>query len=321
MKNKKQLTREQRYEIEVLLRAGKRQKEIAGLIGKDKSVISRELKRNSHKRGYSAQIAQEYAEERKERHRKKRKFTEHVRKHIVKCLTEEQWSPEQIVGSARRVGLPMVSHESIYQFIREDKKNGGTRYTHLRHRLKHRKRPVGGKKVVIPDKVSIELRPEVINRKERFGDWEIDTIVGPENKGAILTVTERTTGFLLMKKLPEGKNAKALAKELFFLLLPYKHCIHSITSDNGSEFYEHKVIAKNLNAKYFFAHPYSSWERGLNENTNGLIRQYMPKGQSFSKYTDEDILHFQYKINRRPRKKLNFDAPKDRFYKKVAFAT
>jgi IS30 family transposase len=321
MKNKKQLTREQRYEIEVLLRAGKRQKEIAELVGKDKSVISRELKRNSHKRGYSARLAQEYADERKERFRRKRRFTESIRRKVVKELTEEQWSPEQIVGRARRDGIPMVSHERIYQFIREDKKKGGALYKHLRHRLKHRKRPVGGKKVIIPDKVSIDLRPDIINQKERFGDWEIDTIVGPENKGAILTATERTTGFLLMKKLPEGKNAKALAKELFFLLLPYKQCVLSITSDNGSEFYEHKLIAKYLGANYFFAHPYSSWERGLNEYTNGLIRQYIPKKQDFKNFSDGDIKLFQSKINRRPRKLLNFDAPKDSFYKKVALVT
>jgi IS30 family transposase len=137
---------------------------------------------------------------------------------------------------------------------------------------------VGGKKVVIPDKVSIDLHLDVINQKQRFGDWEIDTIVGPENRGAILTATERTTGFFLMKKLPKEKNAKALAKELFFsLLLPYKQCVHSSTSDNGTEFYEHKRIAKYLDANYFFAHPCSSWERGLNEYTNGLIKQHKPK--------------------------------------------
>jgi IS30 family transposase len=321
MKNKKHLTREQRYEIGVLLRAGKRQKEIAELIGKDKSVISRELKRNSHKRGYSACLAQEYADERKERYRLKRRFTESIRARVIKELTEEQWSPEQIVGRARRDGVPMVSHERIYQLIREDKKNGGTLYKHLRHRLKHRKRPVGGRKVIIPDKVSIDLRPEVVNRRERFGDWEVDTIVGPANKGAVLTATERTTGFLLMKKLPKGKNAKALAEELFLLLLPYKQLVHSITSDNGSEFYEHKRIAKNLDAAFFFAHPYSSWERGLNEYTNGLIRQYIPKKQSFTNLNNDDIALFQAKINKRPRKLLNFDTPKDRFYRKVALAT
>jgi IS30 family transposase len=203
----------------------------------------------------------------------------------------------------------MVSHERIYQFIREDKRLGGTLYTHLRHRLKHRKRPVGGKKIVIPDKASINLRPEVINKKERIGDWEIDTIVGKDNKGAILTATERKTGFLLTKKLLKGKNAKNLAVELFYLLLPYKKMVLSITADNRSEFYEHKKIAKLLDTAFYFAHPYSSWERGLNKYTNKLIRQYIHKKGSFNNFSDEDILTFQYKINRRPRKVLNFDSP------------
>ncbi|KAA6347605.1 hypothetical protein EZS27_004935 [termite gut metagenome] len=198
----------------------------------------------------------------------------------------------------------MVSHERIYQFIREDKASGGVLYKNLRHRLKHRKRAVGSKKVVIPDKVSIEQRPEIINQKQRFGDWEIDTIVGKENQGAILTATERKTGFLLMKKLPKGKHAKALAKELIFLLLPYKDHVHSINSDNGTEFYEHKWIAQKLDANYFFAHPYSSWEKGLNEYTNKLIRQYIPKKQTFNNYDDNRIKSIQLKINRRPGKNL-----------------
>jgi IS30 family transposase len=277
------------------------------------------LRRNSHQRGYSPTLAQMYADERKERLRTPRRFTDGIRQKVDNALKGEQWSPEQIVGKARRDGLPMVSHERIYQYIRADKAQGGTLYSHLRHRLKHRKRPVGGKKVVIPDKVFIDLRPEIINTRRRFGDWEIDTIVGPENKGAILTAVERQTGFLLMKKLPKGKNAKALAKELFYLLLPYKRWVHSITSDNGSEFYEHKHIARNLNTSFFFAHPYSSWERGLNEYTNGLVRQYIPKKQSFNNINDDYIKSFQIKINRRPRKLLNFEVPIERFYKSVVF--
>jgi IS30 family transposase len=306
-----------------MLQAGYAKKEICTAIGKDKSVLSRELKRNSSKLGYSGSLAHEYANERKERFRRRRKFSEAVKNHIVKYLTEEQWSPEQIVGDAKKRGIEMVSCERIYQFIREDKRTGGTLWMHCRHRLKHRKRPVGGKQVIIPDKVSIDERPAIVNEKKRFGDWEIDTIVGPENNGAIITVTERLTGFLLMKKLPKGKNAKALAKILYYMLLPYKQFVHSITSDNGTEFYEHKWIAKMLNTKYYFAHPYSSWERGLNEYTNGLIRQYIPKKERFTKYTDIDIENLQYKINRRPRKLLNFVTPKKKFFhfinNKVAF--
>ena len=211
----------------------------------------------------------------------------------------------------------MVSPERIYQFIREDKREGGSLWKECRHQLKHRKRPVGGKKVIIPDKVSIDERPDVINEKKRFGDWEIDTIVGPQNNGAILTATERKTGFLLMKKLPKGKTAKALAKELFYMFLPYKDFVLSITSDNGTEFYEHKWSARMLNAKYYFAHPYSSWERGLNEYTYGLIRQYIPKKEELEKYSDKQIENIQHKINRRPRKLLNFDIPKNKFFSSI----
>jgi IS30 family transposase len=308
------LTREQRYTIYRMLQAKCTRKEICIAIGKDKSVLSRELKRNSGKRGYSPAMAQEYANERKERFKINRKFTSAVRQRVINELTLEQWSPEQISGKAKRDGIEMVSPERIYQFIRQDKREGGSLWKLCRHKLKHRKRPVTGKKVVIPDKVMIDKRPDVINNKERFGDWEIDTIVGPGNKGAILTITERLTGFLMMKKLPKGKNAKALAKELYYMLLPYKKAIRSITADNGTEFYEHQQIAQKLNTLFFFAHPYSSWERGLNENTNGLIRQYITKKQSFNNFTDEQIAFFQIKINKRPRKRLNFDSPKNKFF-------
>ena len=319
------LTQEQRNTIFRMLQNGHSQKVIAGAIGKDKSTISRELRRNSSKRGYSPVSANQYAEERKERFCRARKFTDEIKRKIINELTQEQWSPEQIVGNARKEGTPMVSHQSIYQFIKADKAQGGNLYKHLRHRLKHRKRPAGGKKVVIKDKVSIDQRPDIINNRERFGDWEVDTIVGKENKGAILTVTERKSNFLLMKKLPEGKNAKALAKELIKLMLPYKNFVHSITSDNGTEFYEHKIIAQKLQADFFFANPYSSWERGLNENTNKLIRQYIPKKENFTKYNEEYVKFVQWKINRRPRKKLNFENPKNIWFnfinKKVAFVT
>jgi IS30 family transposase len=317
------LTEEQRYTIARMLQAGYAKKDICIAIGKSKSVLSRELKRNSSKRGYSAALAQEYANERKERFRRKRKFTEPIKNHIDKYLSEEQWSPEQIVGDAKKRGIKIVSTERIYQYIRENKRTGGSLWKNCRHQLKHRKRPVGGKKVIIPDKVSIDDRPAVVNEKKRFGDWEIDTIVGPENNGAILTVTERLTGFMMMKKLTKGKNAKELAKTLYYLLLPYKKFVLSITSDNGTEFYEHKWIANMLNTKYFFAHPYASWERGLNEYTNGLIRQYIPKKEHFNKLSIQTIENFQHKINRRPRKLLNYKKKKKRFFQfinnKVAF--
>ena len=315
MKNKNHLTEIQRYQISALLQAGHTQKEISVLLGKDKSVISRELKRNSTKRGvYLAGHAQRLSEERKERFKRVRRFTSEIRDRVVFYLQTEQWSPCQIVGVAAREGIPMVSHETIYRFIRADKANGGTLFKHTRHGLKHRKRPASGKHVNIRNKISIDERPDIINSRGRFGDFEIDTIIGKDNKGAILTLTERKTKFLFMKKLEKGKEARGLAKEVVELLLPYKKYIHSITSDNGSEFAEHEFIARSLGIKFYFAHPYSSWERGLNENTNGLIRQYIPKGVSFDQLSELDIKNIQYKINRRPREKLQFDSPKNRFF-------
>lgn len=313
----KHLTLSQRCEIKAYLKCGKSQTFIAEQLGVAKCTIGRELKRNQGKRGgYDPHKAQESADIRKERFCKNRRFTKPVRDFVDDKLTKEQCSPEQIVGYCQKHEIPMVSIERIYQYIREDKKNGGTLYTHLRHQLKHRKRPVSGKKEVIKNKKSIDERPEILLTNEEFGHFEVDLIVGAEHKGAIVTVVERKTKFLFMKKL-RGKNAKELSKSLIDLLLPYKGCIKTITSDNGTEFSRHEEISKKLECEFYFAHPYSSWERGLNENTNGLIRQYIPKGTYFEKVSHEKIKEYQYKINRRPRLTLNFEEPKNLFFKFV----
>lgn len=313
---KSHLTLEQRYEIQAYLEVGKTQSEIAVLIGKDKSVICRELQRNKNEKGkYKANHANLLSLIKKERLKRPRKLTVSMEKSIREKLVNDQWSPQQIKGRFDKENIAMVSHERIYQLIRKDKHDGGTLYKHTRHRLKHRKRPVGGgKRVVIKDKVSIEQRPAIINERGRFGDWEIDTIVGPQNKGAIVTIVERQTGFLFMKKLEQGKSASGLAETVIEMLMPYKNSVLSITADNGTEFAEHKLIAKKLSADFFFAHAYSSWERGLNEYTNKLIRQYIPKKQSFGEHNNQYINDVQHKINRRPREKLQFDNPKHIFY-------
>lgn len=270
----KHLTREQRYQIQSFLQCGKTVKFIAEQLNVNKTTVYRELRRNSSSlRIYVAEEAHEKSELRKKRFQRPRKFNESIRQYVEDKILKHQWSPEQIVGYCRNNNIQMVSHERIYQHIRMDKQQGGRLYKSCRHSLKHRKRPVGGKKVVISNKVSIEQRPEIINQKERFGDWELDTIIGENRKGAIVTIVERTTGFVLMKKLPFGKNANELANTVIQMLLPYKHCVHSITSDNGLEFAEHQRIAEKLNAKYYFAHPFSPWERGINEYTHKLIRQ------------------------------------------------
>jgi len=323
---KSHLTLEQRYQIQAYNEAGKKLTEIADLILKDKSVVCREMQRNKNEKGhYKAAYASGLSEIRKERLKRPRRLSLEMEKDIKKALIEDQWSPEQIKGRFDKEQRQMVSHERIYQLIRKDKQEGGSLYKHTRHHLKHRKRPVGGKLIVIKDKVSIDERPAIINDKGRFGDWEIDTIIGAENKGAIVTIVERQTGFLFMKKLPQGKVALGLAKAVIEMLMPYKQSVLSITSDNGTEFANHKLISKKLDAAFFFAHPYSSWERGLNENTNKLIRQYIPKKHSFEAYNDQVIKQVQHKINQRPRKILQFNNPKHVFYtnldNKVALAS
>lgn len=322
----KHLTKEQRYQIKAYLNCGKSKTYIANELKVDKSTIYREIKRNSTKRGsYNPDFAHELCSERKERFASNRKFTPSIEKYVRGKIEQEQWSPEQIVGYCKTQNIPIVSHERIYAYVREDKKQGGNLFKHLRHQLKHRKRPVSGKQNTIKDRVSIDLRSDIINNKMRFGDWEIDLIIGKDRKGAIVTIVERTTAFFLMRKLPFGKNAQELAKIVIEMLLPYKDFTHSITSDNGKEFAAHKKISKKLLTEFFFAHPYSSWERGLSEYTNKLVRQYIPKKSIFSMYNEQEIKEIQHKINRRPRKNLNYDNPKNLFYKfvnqNIAFAS
>jgi len=196
--------------------------------------------------------------------------------HLLIELTEEDFSPQQIRGRLRLEKQPFVSHETIYKIIRQDKKDGGNLYKHCRHQLKHRKRPVG-EKITIKNRISIDQRPEIVNLKQRFGDWEADTIVGENNQGAILTMVERKTAFMMMEKLAHGKNAKELTKTAVRLLTAYMNSVHTITADNGNEFADHENIAKLLKTNFFFTHPYASWEKGLIENTNKLVRQYIPK--------------------------------------------
>jgi IS30 family transposase len=202
---KAHLIPEQRYTISSMNRQGCTQKQIAEAIGKDKSVVSRELKRNANSKGkYSFEYAQDMANLRKERMKKPRKLHSWLKKEIVGFI-QQDWSPQQIEGRLKLENRPFVSHETIYKIIRKDKIEGGTLYRHTRHKLKHRKRPVG-KKIAIKNRVTIDQRPEIVNTKQRFGDWEIDTIVGENNRGAIVTMVERQTAFMLMGKMPKNSQ-------------------------------------------------------------------------------------------------------------------
>ncbi len=232
-------------------------------------------------------------------------------------MTEEQWSPAQIVGYLRKNGKPAVCVETIYAYIRADKENGGDLWKHCRHQLKHRRRQVSAPYLAVQNRTMIDERPADWDGSTP-GDFEMDTIVGKDGKGAIVTLVERKTNFTMARKLPEGKDAKALAQAVIIMLLPYIGKIRSITTDNGSEFAEHLLIAKRLKTKIFFAHPYSSWEKGCIEYHNKLIRQYIPKGTDFDTISDDMLKEIIIKINKRPRMKLGFSSPVVEFFNFIA---
>lgn len=324
----KHITVEQRYTISVMKKQGHNQKEIALAIEKDKSVVSRELKRNCDMRSgkYDFDLAQRKYQQRQKEKPKHISFTYEIRQHVDKFL-EQDYSPEQIAGRAELEGLPCVSHERIYQHVWQNKKEGGVLYKHLRRKgRKYRKRGnAKDTRGIIKNRIGIEQRPSIVDEKTRFGDLEIDTIIGQNHKGAILTINDRVTSLVWIRKL-QGKEAEPVVQKTIEALLPLSKLIHTITSDNGKEFAFHQSISQRLNVDIYFAKPYHSWERGANENTNGLIRQYFPKGTSFESVTDKDIEYVQNKLNNRPRKKLNYFSPNE-FYltkfanRKVAFVT
>ena len=312
----KQLTSEQRYTISVLLQNRTKQKDIAKAINVSASTVSREIRRNSGvRRHYNWETAQANAVQTRRRKPGNRSVDKDVMEEAKRLLITEQWSPEQISGVLAKDGKH-ISHETIYRMIRKDKAEGGTLYKHCRHKLKHRTRPVGGKRISIPNRTSISERPTEADGK-RFGDFEMDTIVGRGNHGAIVTLIERSTNMLFMRKLKNGKNAKELARTVIHLLSPFKDHIKSITTDNGTEFACHEMIAKSLGVTIYFADPYASWQKGAIENANGLIRQYVPKKETFEHISQQQITKYSKKINMRPRKKLDFKTPQDCFYELI----
>lgn len=312
----KQLTSEQRYTISVLLQNRTKQKDIAKAINVSASTVSREIRRNSGvRRHYNWETAQANAVQTRRRKPGNRSVDKDVMEEAKCLLITEQWSPEQISGVLAKDGK-YISHETIYRMIRKDKAEGGTLYKHCRHKLKHRTRPVGGKRISIPNRTSISERPTEADGK-RFGDFEMDTIVGRGNHGAIVTLIERSTNMLFMRKLKNGKNAKELARTVIHLLSPFKDHIKSITTDNGTEFACHEMIAKSLSVTIYFADPYASWQKGAIENANGLIRQYVPKKETFEHISQQQITKYSKKINMRPRKKLDFKTPQDCFYELI----
>lgn len=308
-----QLALEQRYQIYALLKAGFDQTEIAGELGVHKSTISRETKRNRGLKGYRPRQAHCLTVARRKRCPSRR--ITNADWNVVAGLIKRDWSPEQIAGRLEREGGPRVSHEWIYRFIYADREMGGDLYRHLRGRKKYRKRYGSyDRRGQLPGRTSIDERPAVVEQKDRLGDWEGDTIIGGNHRGALVSLVERRSAFTLIGQVGL-RTAGRVRDSVVELLKPYKSLVHTITCDNGREFAGHAAISEKLEAKVYFAHPYTSWERGLNENTNGLIRQYFPKRSDLSKVEGAELTKAMDRLNHRPRKNLGFKTPYEVFFK------
>lgn len=310
------LTIEGRYHIRAYKSAGYKNNAIAKMLNVHPSTIGRELKRNGGKVTgvYFAVGADNYAKERSRTQagNANRILDKKVKDLIIK-YTEMDYSPEQTSAVLKIEHDIKYSLVSIYKFIDQDRAHKGQLYTHLRQHGKHRAKYGNKYKGRIKDRVSISQRPEEVNEKTRIGDFEADTIIGAGKRGAIITIVDRMSMYIKIS-IPSSKKADETAKKIIQLLKPYKDRVHTITTDNGFEFAEHKKVSKSLDCDYYFCHPYSSWERGLNENINGLIRQYIPKGSSFENLTKKDIQIIEDKLNHRPRKSLNWRTPYEVFH-------
>jgi len=311
--NYTQLTENERYQIYIMNKAGHRQKDIAFWLCRNPSTISRELQRNHGLRGYRPRQAQRMSDTRRQKAHKARKLTCEVKGWIEKLVSQEL-SPQQAVDYLRRHKKVSLHHETVYQFIYDDKANGGELYRHLRVASKPYRKRYGAyeQRGRIKNRVDIDERPAVVDRRNRIGDWEGDTVMGRSRKGALLTMVERKTLYTVIARLT-GKRADLLANVAIDSLGHLKDKIKTITLDNGLEFAEHGIIAEGLQSDIYFAHPYRSWERGINENTNGLIRQYFPKGTDFTEVTDEEILFVMNRLNNRPRATRGGRSPNELF--------
>lgn len=314
MKKYHQLTSEQRSQIFALLQNKTSRKEIARIVGVSQSTISRELRRNKNSYGgYSWRKAHEMALERRERVCTNRRLSPSVLNEAVKILREEQWSPEQISAYMKAKGKP-ISHESIYRHIRQHPELKQYCRNNLKYR-RHVKRPKATKATNIPNRVSIHDRPKEADGT-RVGDWELDLIVGKGQKSCLVTMVDRRTSFIQIRRL-ETKHHNVVAMAIIGMMTPYRltPALKTITTDNGTEFYDHQTFGRSLRTPVFFCDSYASWQKGAIENANKLIRQYFPKGTDFREVSDEEVRKVQRKLNSRPRAKLNFSTPTVEFFK------
>jgi IS30 family transposase len=313
MSSYKQLTREERYQIHALLQAGHEKAEIALQLGRDRSTIYREVKRNCGKRGYRPRQAHMKAIERREKKIRPR-FSSPLWP-FVETLVRKDWSPEQISGRLKAEHGTTISHETIYQYIYEDKKTEGDFHTHLRCQKKRRKRYGSGRnrRGIIPNKTSIDERPVIVDARDRIGDWEVDTVIGKGHQGALVSIVERASLFTVIRSVMR-KTAPAVTAAMTSGLEPYSDRVLTIIVDNGKEFAGHEKVAEALDTDVYFAHPYASWEGGTNENTNGLLRQYFPKKRKINDVSKFEVKYVESRLNHRPRKKLGFKTPYELFF-------
>lgn len=313
-----QITSEERYTIATLRQQGFRQSEIARMLGRHRSSISREIKRNgsSYDGGYRPHRASEHARARKWRSRRNRHFSDKEFR-IVERLLAKKWSPEQISGWLHRTGGLSISHETIYRYIWEDKAAGGSLYTHLRgaSKLRRKRNNSYDSRGRLAGKRHISERPSSVESRKNIGHWEGDTVVGGGEKDCITTLVERKTGFALIGKLPD-RSKRATSKRMIKLIRRAPDQFKTLTLDNGTEFHDYERIEEESGVEIFFATPYHSWERGCNENFNGLVRQYLPKRKSQKGVTQRDCDEIARQLNDRPRKRLGYRTPKECFYGK-----
>ena len=311
MKKRHKLTYKERIQIEECFREGMKIRAIAKRIKRAPSTISREIKRNSNGQVYAAHLASFTSRSRLSNARSvPRKMTQDF-KNKIKALLKKGWSPEQISGRLK-LQDHFISHEAIYQSIWLNKERKGNLYRYLKRRGRtYRKRIASyGDRGQIRHRVDIDQRPQIVHDRRRVGDWEIDSIVGKGHHGAIISMVERNTRYTKLVKVMDRKAARvavALARSLRKL----NSKVLTITSDNGKEFAYHQHVSNALNADFFFAKPYSAWQRGTNENTNGLVRYYLPKGTDFSTLKHKDVQVIEDLLNNRPRKCLGFKTPKE----------
>lgn len=306
---------EERHYIQISLNNAMSHNEIAKSLNRSQASISREIKRNKGLRGYRHQQANTKAQERHANKLKAVKLTEEVERKITDYINLE-WSPEQVCGKLKKDNIVSLHHETVYRLILADKKKGGQLYKRLRHQNKPYKKRYGSSNnrssYGIKGRVGIEERPNEANNRERFGDWEGDTIIGKNHKGAILTLDERVSKLRLA--MPTGgKKAGKVRDAIIALFKPIEDCVKTLTLDNGKEFSFHMDVAKELTIDTYFAKPYCSWERGQNENANGLLRQYFPKAMALIDVTKQQVFDAVHKLNSRPRKCLGYKTPYEVF--------